>query len=497
MRVCCFPYQVQRRIAHERASTGTSGQNLRPDRTEMKRALYWFRRDLRVSDNTALHHACNQADEIIPVYILSSWKRNHRWTGPNRQAFLCGCLESLEQNLGRIGGRLLLRSGPPVKQLVQLAQETGAGAIYFNQNYGPYDLEVENQLRQAAKGAGIETFAFKDTVILAPNEVLNQSGQPFRVFTPYAKAWHQRKKPAPLPKVEKMKTPGAFVSEPIPTLDYWGLQPEAKILQPGEKAAHDRLRIFLKQAVFQYASNRNELSLPATSRLSQDLRFGTISPREVYTACQKVATECTQSEKRGLSAFMNELVWREFYFQILWHFPKVLDEDFNGQFSKVRWDTDSTKLERWCEGTTGFPIVDAAMRELNATGHMHNRARMIVAMFLTKDLHIHWREGERYFMQKLVDGDIAANNGGWQWSAGTGADAAPYFRIQNPWTQTKTYDSQGDYIKRWVPELKAVDPAQFAKAPSEKLVPDYPLPIVDHAKEREITLQRFRDSLLR
>jgi len=382
-----------------------------------------------------------------------------------------------------------------VKELIQLAQETGAKAIYFNQNYGPHDVEVEKQLRQAANGAGIETLAFKDTVILAPNEVLNQSGLPFRAFTPYAKTWHQRKKPEPLPKVEKMKTPGEFVSEPIPTLEHWGWQPEAKILPPGEKPAEDRLRTFLKETVFQYARKRNELSLPATSRLSQDLRFGTISPREVYAACQKVAAKCTGSEQTDVSAFVNELVWREFFFQILWHFPNVLDEDFNKQFSNVQWDTDSTKLKRWCEGTTGFPIVDAGMRELNATGYMHNRARMIVAMFLTKDLHIDWREGEKYFMQKLVDGDIAANNGGWQWSAGTGADAAPYFRIQNPWTQTKTYDSQGDYIKRWVPELKDVDSARFAKAPSEKLVPNYPLPMVDHAREREITLQRFRDAL--
>ena len=461
----------------------------------MKRVLHWFRRDLRISDNTSLHYACNQSDEIIPVYILSTWRRNHRWTGPNRQAFLCGCLESLAQNLERIGGRLILRSGTPVKELIQLAQETGAKAIYFNQNYGPHDVEVEKQLRQAANGAGIETLAFKDTVILAPNEVLNQSGLPFRAFTPYAKTWHQRKKPEPLPKVEKMKTPGEFVSEPIPTLEHWGWQPEAKILPPGEKPAEDRLRTFLKETVFQYARKRNELSLPATSRLSQDLRFGTISPREVYAACQKVAAKCTGSEQTDVSAFVNELVWREFFFQILWHFPNVLDEDFNKQFSNVQWDTDSTKLKRWCEGTTGFPIVDAGMRELNATGYMHNRARMIVAMFLTKDLHIHWREGEKYFMQKLVDGDIAANNGGWQWSAGTGADAAPYFRIQNPWTQTKTYDSQGDYIKRWVPELKDVDSARFAKAPSEKLVPNYPLPMVDHAREREITLQRFRDAL--
>ena len=374
----------------------------------MKRVLHWFRRDLRVTDNTALSYACREADEIIPVYLLSTWKRHHQWTGPNRQEFLCGCLESLAKNLEHIGGRLILRSGLPNEQLIKLAQETGAKAIYLNQNYSPYDVEIEHQLRQVVNAAGIKIRSFKDTVILAPSEVLNQSDEPFRVFTPYARAWH--------------------------------LTPEGTILEPGEKAARNRLRNFLKEAIFEYGAQRNRPSLRITSRLSQDLRFGTISSREVYAACQKVALDCTAAERQSVSAFVNELIWREFYFQILWHFPNVLHETFNPQFSTVRWDYDPAKLRRWCEGTTGFPIVDAGMRELNETGFMHNRARMIVAMFLTKDLHIHWREGEKYFMRKLVDGDIPANNGGWQWSASTGADAAPYFRIQNPWTQTKAYD---------------------------------------------------------
>jgi len=460
----------------------------------MKRVLHWFRRDLRITDNSALHHACSEAGEIIPVYILSTWKRNHRWTGPNRQEFLCGCLESLAKNLEHLGGRLILRSGSPAKELMKLAEETGAQSVYFNENYCPYDVEIERQLRQAANGAGIQIRTFRDTMILAPNEVLNQSGKPFRVFTPYARAWHQHEKADPLPKVRKMKTLGQIRSEPIPSLDHWGLNPEAKILEPGEKAARNRLRTFLKEAIFEYPGQRNQPSLCGTSRLSQDLRFGTISPREVYVACQKAAMNCTAAERRGVNAFVNEIVWREFYFQILWHFPNVLNEDFKQQFSSVRWDYDPGKLRRWCEGTTGFPIVDAGMRELNATGFMHNRARMIVAMFLTKDLHIHWQEGEKYFMQKLVDGDIPANNGGWQWSAGTGADAAPYFRIQNPWTQTETYDPQGDYIKRWIPELKDVNPSRFTRPPTGRLAPDYPLPMVDHAREREITLERFRSA---
>lgn len=460
----------------------------------MKRIIHWFRRDLRISDNSSFYAACQEADEIIPVYILSSWKRNHPWTGANRQEFLCGSLVSLGKNLEHIGGRLILRSGSPVKELIRLAKEAQVDAIYFNQNYAPYDCEAEAQIQKAALNNGIQVRLFKDTVILSPSEVLGQSGHPFRMFTAYARAWHRIEKPAPSPKVGRITTPGYLHSEDLPTLAHWGLESEAKILPAGEKAARDRLTDFLKAGIYEYADRRNDLSADGNSRLSQDLRFGTISPREIYVSCKKAAAECKVPERRGIQSFVNELVWREFYFQILWHFPHVLVRDFNEKFSHVKWEHSPAKLRRWCEGTTGFPIVDAGMRELNATGYMHNRVRMIVAMFLTKGLHLHWREGEKYFMQKLVDGDIPANNGGWQWSAGTGADAAPYFRIQNPWIQTATHDPDGKYIKRWVPELRDVDPARFTRSPREKLAPDYPLPMIDHAHEREVTIERFRSA---
>ena len=458
----------------------------------MKRIIHWFRRDLRISDNTALYSACHEGEEVIPVYVVSTWKRHHAWTGANRQEFLCVCLASLAKNLEQIGGRLILRAGSPVKELMRLAKETRAEAIFCGENYSPYDREIEKELCKAATAEGIKVQLFRDTVVVPPGDLLNQNGRPFHVFTPYAKAWHRWKKPDPTPKVRNVVTPSDVASDPIPTLAHWGLQSEAAILSAGEKAARDRFKYFLNSAVYEYSSRRNDLSCPGTSRLSQDLTFGTISAREIFAICRKTAEECTATQRRGVHSFINELVWREFYFQILWHFPSVLDRDFNEQFAVVKWDRSPARLQRWCEGTTGFPIVDAGMRELNATGYMHNRVRMIVAMFLTKDLHLHWRDGEKYFMQKLVDGDIPANNGGWQWSAGTGADAAPYFRIQNPWIQTATYDPEGKYIKRWVPELREVDSARFTKPPTDKLAPDYPLPMVDHAKEREITSERFR-----
>jgi deoxyribodipyrimidine photo-lyase len=457
----------------------------------MKRAIHWFRRDLRITDNTALWHACRQAEEIIPVFILSSWKKYHPWTGPNRQEFLCGCLTSLSRNLETIGGRLIVRAGNPVLELEKLIHEVQAEAVFFNRSTDPYGVEVEGQLEKAFGKERVQIFSFKDMTIFEPKEILTREGRPFRVFTPYAKAWHQEEKPSLLPKIRELRTPLDVSSLPLPTLDFWGLIAEAKIVESGEKAGQKRLADFLRGPASVYREKRNMPGEPATSRLSQDLRFGTLSPRQVFFRCLETSKEVSASARRSISSYVNELVWREFYAQILAHFPSVLEQDFSKQFSTLQWDENDMAFERWCAGTTGFPIVDAGMRELTASGFMHNRVRMIVAMFLTKDLHIHWRKGEKYFMQKLVDGDIAANNGGWQWSAGTGADAAPYFRIQNPWTQAKNYDSTGHYIKRWLPELRDVDPDRFMQPPSTPLAKGYPMPIVDHATERLETLERF------
>ena len=243
-----------------------------------------------------------------------------------------------------------------------------------------------------------------------------------------------------------------------------------------------------------YGSTRDTPSLQGTSRISQDLRFGLISIRTIHAEVMKSRAAAKAAERVGIDIYLKELAWREFYFAILHHFPNVLAEEFNPDWRGLPWDAPNAHFEAWKNGRTGFPIVDAGMRELLATGFMHNRVRMITAMFLTKDLHIDWRLGESYFMQHLLDGEIASNNGGWQWSAGTGADAAPYFRIQNPWSQTARYDPQGSYIKRWVPELAAVDPKKFLEAPADgkPLAPGYPLPCVDHKSERERTLAIFK-----
>jgi deoxyribodipyrimidine photo-lyase len=457
----------------------------------MGRVIHWFRRDLRISDNTALWHAVRDGDEVIPVYILSTWKGHHRWTGPNRQAFLCGCLESLAKNLEAIGGRLILRAGNPVEELAKLAQETRAEAIFFNRDVDPYSVELQEQLAKDCQKLQVKLFGYKDITMFEPDEILNKEGRPFRVFTPYAKVWHLQEKPSLLPKIRVLRTPTSFSSLPLPTLDFWALTSGATIVETGERAALKRLANFLKGAMTNYREKRNLPAQQSTSRLSQDLRFGTLSPRQVYFSCLEAGAKASATIRRSIQKYLNEIAWREFYMQILAHFPSVLDRDFSDQFSALRWDDNPSAFQSWCDGCTGFPIVDAGMRELNATGFMHNRVRMITAMFLTKDLHIHWMKGEQYFMQKLVDGDIAANNGGWQWCAGTGADAAPYFRIQNPWIQTKSYDPSGEYIKRWVPELRDVEPKRFTEPATNPLAKEYPLPIVDHATERLETLKRF------
>ena len=457
----------------------------------MRRVVHWFRRDLRIADNTALYRACREADEVLPVYILSTWKKRHPWTGPHRQEFLCGCLESLSKNLEALGGRLIIRAGDPVAELERLVGDTHAEAIYFNQGTDPYSRKIQDELQAACPRLRIKLFSYNDITILDPGEVLTRDGRPFRVFTPYAKAWQQLEKPAPTPRISRVNTPTGIKSAPLPTLAHWGLNSEGPLVEPGEKAAQTRLTKFLNRSLTTYRENRDMPGEQSTSRLSQDLRFGTLSPRTIYFRCTEIARDALAAGRQSIAAYVKELIWREFFMQILAHFPKVLNSDFSDEFSNLVWDSNEILFRRWCEGTTGFPIVDAGMRELNATGFMPNRVRMIVAMFLTKDLHIHWRKGEQYFLQQLVDGDIAANNGGWQWSAGTGADAAPYFRIQNPWTQTKRYDPDGFYIKRWVPELKYIDAEQFTRPPTQPLVKGYPLPIVDHAKEREETLERF------
>ena len=469
----------------------------------MKRVIHWFRRDFRITDNTALSAAVAAAGpdgEVIPVYIASDWKNgshgSHEWTGPARQEFLCGCLTSLAKNLEAIGGRLIIRRGDAVKELEKLAAETGATAIFANRDPDPFGRSVEDRLDIMAKSRGLELFLAKDTCIHEQHEVLTGQGTVFRVFTPYSKAWFALPKPLPGPAIKKLSTPSALSSLPLPLLSDWGMSSSVTIPQPGERAARERLKVFIAGPIASYGEKRDLMGVNGTSHLSQDLRFGLVSPRQIYTASKNVEEGLPPEGRKSAMKFLAEIVWREFYMQLLWHYPELLKQEFNPTWRGMEWPglpEVPDAFDRWCAGMTGFPIVDAAMRQLASTGWMHNRSRMITAMFLTKDLHLDWRLGEAFFMRSLVDGEIASNNGGWQWSAGTGADAAPYFRVQNPWSQTKRFDPEGTYIRTWIPELRNVSNGSLLDPPSDgrPIAPGYPAPMLEHSAERDRTLDLF------
>jgi deoxyribodipyrimidine photo-lyase len=456
----------------------------------VKTVLHWFRRDLRLTDNTALHAAARAAENVVPVFIRSTWRDAHCWTGPHRQAFLCGALASLDTNLRTLGSRLIVRSGDAVEELGRLVHETSAEAIFFNRDPDPFGREAEQRLEKL----GLPLLAHKDACLHERDEVLTASGTPFRVFTPYFRAWSKLPKLAPVGKLRALRTPEHITSEPLPTLTDWGLAPAGEIVEPGERAARERLKKFLAGPLARYGAERDFPAAGTTSRLSQDLRFGLLSIREVFAKVDARVRELPAAVRASAEKFLGELAWREFYMQILWHWPEVLEHEFDPKYRGLSWRRDERDFARWRAGETGFPIVDAAMRQLAQTGFMHNRARMIVAMFLTKDLQLDWRLGEQWFMQQLTDGEIATNNGGWQWSAGTGADAAPYFRIQNPWTQAARYDPEALYIKTWLPELRDIAPEKLLRppAPGLSVASGYPPPMVDHAEARERTLEMFR-----
>ncbi len=466
-------------------------------------AIHWFRRDLRITDNPALAAAVAGHEHVIPVYIVSEWKRAHHWCGAARQEFLCGSLASLAGNLEAKGGRLIVRQGEADKILEKLCRETGAEVIYFNRDPDPHGRAAEARIDKMAERLAVTVRSCQDIALHERDQILTGNQTPFKVFTPYAKAWLKLEKTGAGRAIGRISTPPDIASDPLPTLDTWKIESDATIIEPGEAAARKRLGRFLDGPIFGYASHRDLPALERTSRLSQDLRHGTLSVREVFAKCSALAEKARPDQRRGIGIFINELIWREFYMQVLWHRPDVLDHEWEEDYRMLTWRAHwrpekkpgGAPFERWCRGETGFPIVDAGMRQLLATGFMHNRVRMITAMFLTKDLHVWWMHGESWFMRRLVDGEIASNNGGWQWSASTGTDAAPYFRIQNPWSQTKRFDPDGAYIKRWVPELRDVPAAQFCEPPAAglALAKGYPTPMVDHHREREVALEMFRN----
>ncbi len=459
------------------------------------RALHWFRSDLRLRDNAALAAAASAADELVVAFVLDDRLLAGESTGAPRVRFLLGCLERLAADLERRGQRLVVRRGDPRRELPRLLRETGAERLTFARDYGPYARARDEAVRVGAEKLGVVVRDLKDRVVFESSEVRTRAGEPFRVYTPFRRAWVARFREDPQEPLGPVRLP------PPPSDLRAGRLPEARsvgaaddatqIPPPGEAAARRRLQAFLEQGLAAYAKRRDLPGVEGTSRLSPYLRLGAISVR----CCIQAARERVRDEpaaRDGARTWIDELVWREFYHAILAEHPHVLERAFRPEFEAMRWNDDEPGFRAWCQGRTGYPFVDAAMRQLAATGWMHNRARMVVASFLTKDLLVDWRLGERFFMQHLVDGDPASNNGGWQWAASTGTDAQPYFRIFNPVSQGERFDPDGSYVRRWVPELAQV-PDRFLHKPWLSPSPprDYPAPIVDHAERRALALRRY------
>jgi len=475
------------------------------------RILHWFRKDLRLDDNPALSAAAHDAgDDVVPFYASDPAWFARADIAATRVRFVLGALAELSAAIAARGSRLALAHGDPVEVLPRAARAANADAVYWNDEYEPALRERDDRVERALEAAGVKTKRFHDRLLVPPGFVMNGTGNPYTIYTPFRNACEALPTPEPHARVERLAS-HALPSPRLATFERLGFTEPASAPWPaGESHAHRRLQRFLGgtgpepgAGLARYATDRDFPAVPATSQLSADLKFGTIGIRRVAHGVLGAAAGDERLRDHA-AKFIEELRWRDFFAHVLWHFPHVEHGAFRREFDALRWGGTDDQFAAWCEGRTGFPIVDAGMRELAATGLMHNRVRMIVASFLTKDLLIDWRRGERWFMTHLVDGDLASNNGGWQWAAGTGTDAAPYFRIFNPVMQGERFDPVGRYVRRWCPELMLVTddfihhpwqaPPLLVAEAGVALGKDYPLPIVDHAERREAALAMYAEA---
>lgn len=427
-------------------------------------AIFWFRRDLRLTDNAGLFHALKSGFKVLPIFIFDEHILSKLEDKDDaRVTFIHQQINRLSAELEELGSSILVKYGHPESVWENILKEHQVKAVYTNHDYEPYAKDRDEKLNAFFTEKEIQFETFKDQCILEKNEVLKDDGKPYMVFTPYKRKWLEKLKPNHL--------------QAYPTEKYFkNFIPISKIELPSlETMGFIQSKLSFPDQIYQdilknYSADRDFPAKEATSQISIHLRFGTISIREL------VKNSIDKSE-----IWFSELVWREFYFSILWHFPHSAENAFRPEYDRIIWRNNEQEFEAWCEGKTGYPIVDAGMRQLNETGFMHNRIRMVVASFLTKHLLIDWRWGERYFARKLLDFELSSNVGGWQWAAGCGVDAAPYFRIFNPYEQVKKFDKDLKYIKKWVPEFS--DPFK------------YPQPIVDHRMARERCLSTYKEAL--
>ncbi|MCH6199980.1 DNA photolyase family protein [Aquiflexum sp. LQ15W] len=429
-----------------------------------KISLFWFRRDLRLEDNTGLYYAYSQEKNVLPLFIFDKDILD-KLEGKKdaRVEFIHTQILKLQKELKGFGSSILVKYGKPIEIYRQLLEEYDIQNVYTNRDYEPYAKERDQAIKDLLKEKGIQFLDFKDQVIFEKEEIVNGSGEFYKVFTPYSKVWLEKFQKTSLQILSLDPKKNNFYQTsplPVPALEEMSFEKSGIEIPPLD---------IDKPLIQKYDSQRNFPAIKGTSRLGIHLRFGTISVR-------KLALEASKLN----STYLNELIWREFYMMILHHNPQVTDHAFKPKYDHIPWRTDEEDFEKWCEGKTGYPIVDAGMRELNATGFMHNRVRMIVASFLTKHLLIDWRWGEAYFAKKLLDFELSSNNGGWQWAAGTGTDAQPYFRVFNPESQTEKFDKDLRYIKKWVPEYGTSA---------------YPKPMVDHKFARERAIETYKTAL--
>ncbi len=427
--------------------------------------IFWFRRDLRLQDNAGLYNALKSGHPVVPVFIFDTNILNQLEDKADRRVeFIHAALEEMQIQLKKMGSSLEVYHGKPLSVYAALLENYTIEKVFANHDYEPYARERDNSVENLLKKNSVSFHTYKDQVILEKDEVVKDDASPYTIFTPYSRKWKATVTDFHLKQYPTEKYFPNFFKQPItriPSLTEIGFKAVDKPFPSKELD---------EELVKKYKAQRDFPSIRGTSKLGLHLRFGTISIRKLAT------------ESKDLSeTYLNELIWRDFYHMILWHFPNVgKGKAFKAPYDTIEWRKDNGEFERWCIGQTGYPIVDAGMRELNATGFMHNRVRMIVASFLTKHLLLDWRLGEAYFAQKLLDFDLAANNGGWQWAAGSGCDAAPYFRVFNPYLQTKKFDSHLEYIKKWVPEFQEFD---------------YPKPIVEHEFARKRCLEVYSNAL--
>ncbi|ASC71218.1 Deoxyribodipyrimidine photo-lyase [Halomicronema hongdechloris C2206] len=469
--------------------------------------LFWHRRDLRLADNLGLAAAYQRSPKVVGVFCLDPAILQRDDVAPARVHYMLGCLQELQHRYGEAGGQLLILQGRPQQQIPALAAALGAAAVYWHRDVEPYSRQRDQAVAEALKEKGIEMCTtFWDQLLQSPGQVLTGGGTPYTVYTPFWRKWVQLPKAEPVPAPESFEglsdreqtalEQGGTVA--LPSLQDLGFEWSSPLpLAAGEWAAQRRLEEFCREdrAIAQYGEARNLPCEDGTSRLSAALKFGAIGIRTVWAMAEAAYSRCRSDETRqNIRAWQQELAWREFYQHVMYFFPELAEGPYRPQWQYFPWVNDKQQFQAWCQGRTGYPIVDAAMRQLNQTGWMHNRCRMIVASFLTKDLIIDWRWGEKYFMQRLVDGDLAANNGGWQWSASSGMDPKP-LRIFNPASQAKKFDPEAEYIRQWLPELRHLDTAPLVtgQIPEEDCDRNgYPRPIVDHKRQQAIFKDKYK-----